>query len=188
MKWIGKRISFVDDKTKTTIVIYPEEATFLKGLMGAWMFMWLIAGATVIWSFTAFDFTDQEVIILVVFLSFWFYYSIRVVSSWSWLMWGKELIKIDKVAITYKKSIRKYGKAIPYYIENVKEMRMDVPNDNSLQSVWEKSIWTKGGERFEFDYMGKIIRFGKKLNRKDAELLFKLMTKRVEGYQKSLKD
>lgn len=187
MKWIGKRISFIDDKSKTTIVIYPQDAPIMKALMGAWMAMWLVIGGIVIWSFTVFELTNQEVIILVIFLSFWFYYAIQVIRSWAWLMWGKELIKIDQVAFTYKKSVRNYGKASAYYIENIKEMKMNMPKENSFQGAWEKSAWSKGGERFDFEYMGKIIRFGRKLDHKDADLLFKLITKRVESFQRKSK-
>lgn len=187
MKWIGTRVSFVDEKTKTTIVIYPQDAPIMKALMGAWMAMWLVIGAIVIWSFTVFELTNQEVIILVIFLSFWFYYSVQVIRSWFWLMWGKELLKIDGVALTYKRSVRKYGKAHTYYIENIKEMKMNMPKENSFQSAWEKSVWSKGGERLEFEYMGKLVRFGKKLEAKDADLLFKLVTKKVENFQRKSK-
>jgi hypothetical protein len=49
MKWIGKRVSFVDDKQKTTIVIYPESNVLIKGIIGAWVAMWMTIGATIIW-------------------------------------------------------------------------------------------------------------------------------------------
>ena len=42
MKWIGQRVSFVDDKGWTTIVIYPEKKPIVTGLMGAWVAMWLV--------------------------------------------------------------------------------------------------------------------------------------------------
>jgi hypothetical protein len=38
----------------------------------------------------------------------------------------------------------------------------------------------KGGEILEFDYMGKVIRFGRKIDEKDAKLLFNLISKRIE--------
>ena len=47
MKWIGKRISFVDDKLKTTIVIRPVDNSLVKGLMGAWVGMWMAIGFVV---------------------------------------------------------------------------------------------------------------------------------------------
>ena len=116
MKWIGERISFVDDKNKTTIVIYPENITWVKGAMGAWVAMWFTIGAAVVWSYFTFDLNEQEEIIIYVFMSFWAYYAVRVTRSFMWMMWGKELIKIDEVAFYYKRSIRKYGKSVPYYL------------------------------------------------------------------------
>lgn len=187
MKWIGKRISFVDDKDKTTVVIYPEDVTWVKGAMGAWVAMWLTAGATVIWSFFNFEFTDQETIILIVFLVFWAYYAIRVSRSFFWLMWGKELVKIDEVSLSYKRSVKKYGKAHVYYLENIAKMRLHKPKERSLQSAWERSPWIKGGERLEFDHMGKTIRLGRKLNEKDAEQLFKFLAKKIEQRVRKLK-
>lgn len=180
MKWIGERISFVEDKTKTTVVIEPQDISWVKMLMGGWVFMWIMIGISMcVWYFTrAHD--QQETIAVVVFMSFWTYFAIRVTRSWMWLMWGKELIKIDEVSMTYKRSIRKYGRATPYYLENIMKMRLSQPKENSFQAAWEKSPWIVGGERIEFDYMGKIVRFGRKLNEKDAELLFKYLTKRIE--------
>ena len=187
MKWIGERISFVDDKNKSTIVIYPENVTWLKAVLGAWVGMWFAIGATVAWSLFVMTFTEQETIILIVFLTFWSYYAFRVTRSFFWLLWGKELIKIDEVSLTYKKSIKKYGKAAPYYLENISKIRVFQPKERSIQSAWEKSPWIRGGERIEFDYMGKVIRFGKKLNEKDTTLLFKYVTKKMDDRLRKLK-
>lgn len=180
MKWIGERISFVDEKQRTTIVIQPNQVTWVNGLMGAWFAMWMAIGATMTWAYFNLNLTDQESLILVVFMVFWLYYAVRVGRSFFWLMWGKELIKIDEVSLSYKKSIKSYGKATQYYLENIHKIRMFHPKERSFQTAWESSPWVRGGERLEFDYMGKVIRFGRKLDKQDAELLFKLVTKRVE--------
>lgn len=187
MKWIGERISFVDDKDKTTIVIYPENITWVKGLIGAWVSMWYVIGATVIWSLFFFQLTQQEQIILIIFLSFWLYYAVRVTRSFFWLLWGKELIKIDEVGLTYKRSIRNYGKAAVFYLENIAKIRVHQPKQKSIQFAWELSPWIKGAERIEFDYLGKEYRFGRKINPKDTELLFKLVTKRIQDRVKKTK-
>lgn len=180
MKWIGKRVSFVDDKQKTTIVIYPESHVLVKGLLGAWVAMWLTIGSTIIWSYFNLKLTDQENIIIYIFLTFWAYYAVKVFRSFAWLMWGKELIKIDETALFYKKSVKRYGKSVPYYFENIQKMSLFIPKDKSLQASWEASPWVRGGERIEFEYFGKMIRFARKLNEKDAKLLFSLVTKKIE--------
>ena len=180
MKWIGKRVSFVDDKQKTTIVIYPESNVLIKGIIGAWVAMWMTIGATIIWSYFSLKLTNQENIIIYIFMTFWVYYAVKVFRSFAWLMWGKELIKIDETALFYKKSVKKYGKSVPYYFENIQKMSLFIPRDKSLQASWEASPWVRGGERIEFEYFGKMIRFARKLNEKDAKLLFSLVTKKIE--------
>ena len=59
-------------------------------------------------------------------------------------------------------------------------MRGHEPKERSFQAAWEKSPWIVGGERLEFDYFGKQVKIGLKLDAKDAELLFKLMSKRLD--------
>lgn len=179
MKWIGERISFVDDKTKTTIVIEPEKNFWINGLMGAWLAMWYVIGGVVCWSFFTLDLKKQESIILVVFISFWIYYAVKVTRSFLWLMYGKELIKIDETSFHFKKSIKSFGKSTPFYFENIKNLSLRIPEKNSIQSVWESSPWVNGGERLIFDYFGKEISFGRKLNEKDAKLLYNLVNKRI---------
>ena len=179
MKWIGKRISFEEDKQKSTIIIYPEDNTWVKALMGAWVGMWFAIGAIVIWALFVLPLSDQEKIITAIFLSFWAYYAYKVARSFFWILWGKELVKIDEVAVYYKKSIKGYGKSTPYYLENIHKLSIEQPKERSLQAAWEKSPWIVGGGRIEFDYLGKLIKFGKKLNEKDTQLLYTLLSKRI---------
>jgi hypothetical protein len=179
MKWIGERISFVDENNKTTIVILPDKKFWINGVMGAWLAMWYTIGIVVIWSLNALSLSKQEKIILFVFLSFWVYYAFKVSRSFLWLLYGKELIKIDEASFHFKKSIKSYGKSVPYYFENMRNFSLKIPEANSIQVVWEASPWVGGGERLTFEYFGKEIRFGRKLNEKDAKLLFNLVNKRI---------
>lgn len=188
MKWIGNRISFVDDKHRTTIVIYSESQTWIKALMGAWVAMWLVIGATVVWSYFTFTLTDQEKLIIWIFMTFWTYYAIRVSRSFFWLLWGKELIKIDEAAFHFKRSIKNFGRSTPYYHENINKITLQQPKERSLQTVWEASPWIQGGERIEFEYQNRIVRFGRKLDEKDAKLLFNLITKRIEERMRKIRD
>lgn len=188
MKWIGERTSFVDDKNKTTIVISPENIGWQKPLMGAWFSMWLTIGIVMIWAFVTLKLSQQEQLIVVVFMVFWLYYAYRVGKQFFWLLWGKEFIKINEAGIHLKKGIKKYGKAHTYFLENISKMRMHEVEQTSIQAIWEKSVWIKGGERLEFDYMGKVIRFGRKLNEKDSKLLFQLVSKRIEEQLRRKRD
>lgn len=180
MKLIGERISFNNTKEKFTVVIQPEKNGLVNSLMGAWLSMWLTIGVVVMWSLNVLKLKEQEQIILYVFLVFWFYYAFRVTRSFLWLLYGKELVKIDEVSLTIKKSIKNYGQSIPYYFENIKNIKFEMPESNSMQSLWESSPWINGGERLNFEYFDKEVRFGRKLNEKESQLLLNLIIKQLK--------
>lgn len=191
MKWIGKRISYVDNDTKTTIVITPENVGFYKAMIGAWFAMWTVIGITMIWAWNTFEMKptvrDTLSIMFLIFMLFWAYYLIRVGRMFFWLLYGSENLKLDKIALTIKTSIKGYGKARQFYLENIQKVRINMPKEGSFQATWENSPWIRGGERLEFDYMGKTIRFGRKLNEQEAKQLFQLLTKKVEDHLKKRK-
>ena len=184
MKSIGQRITFVDHANKTTIVIGPEKKFLVNLMMGGWLAMWYVIGITLVWAFNSLKLTGQEQIIIVVSLVFWFYYAFRVTKAFLWLQYGKEKIKIDEVGLHLKKSISNYGKATVYYHENIKQINLIFPAPNSIQSVWESSPWINGGERVQFEYLNKTIRFGKKIDPKDANVLLSLLVKRSREFIK----
>ncbi|MGV3612603.1 MAG: hypothetical protein ACO1N0_16715 [Fluviicola sp.] len=199
MKWIGNRISYLDDQNKTTFIITPEQIGVVKALMGAWCFMWFAIGATIIWAWLSgniygFDEVSQKsldlkerqqlLLITIIFLVFWAYYFVRVGRTFLWIMYGREYLKVDKISLSLKTSIGTYGKAKEYYLENIKKIRVSVPKENSFQAAWENSPWIRGGERIEFEYLGKTIRLGRKLNPQDSKLLFQLLTNRIESHLK----
>jgi len=102
MTVISERISFVDHDAKTTIVILPKKESWVIALMGAWLGMWVSIGIITFWALLILKLTQQEQIILAVFLSFWTYYAYRVGRSFLWLLWGQERIKIDEIVYILK--------------------------------------------------------------------------------------
>ncbi len=184
MKWIGERISFVDDKEKTTIIIVPERSNFVNALMGAWLAMWLTIGITLIWALFALELTKEEMLMTGVILALWLFYLVRVTRQFIWLLWGKEMLKLNKHGLAYKKDVKGYGKAILYYYDNMADIEIYVPKTKSLQYVWEKSPWIRGGERLQFEYTGKFVRFGRKLEEKEVKLLYQLLASKRHEYSK----
>jgi hypothetical protein len=184
MNWIGERISVVDHSTKTTIVILPHKSAWAISLMGAWLAMWLTIGFTTLWYLFNFTLTQKESVIVTVFMIFWFYYAFRVSKSFLWLLKGKEKIKVDEIGVHIKKAIFNYGKSRVYYFENIKGLEFNLPKEKSFQTVWEASPWINGAERFQFEYFGKMARFGNKLNEKEAKLLSQVLEKRMRKFSK----
>ncbi|MEJ6686136.1 MAG: hypothetical protein QNK70_02515 [Crocinitomicaceae bacterium] len=184
MKKIGDRISFEDSKFKTTVVIIPERNHFVNMLMGAWLGMWYCIGAVVIWSLFHLVLLEQERIILYIFLLFWCYYAFRISKSYLWLLFGKELLKLNKDAFFIKRSFFRYGKLTPYYYDNIADFHFEIPEGRTIQAIWESSPWVSGGERFEFEYFGKVKKFGRKLNQRDSKLLSNLLISKIKSFSK----
>jgi hypothetical protein len=63
-------------------------------------------------------------------------------------------------------------------------MSYEIPEQGSIQSIWESSPWVNGAERFSFDYFQKKITFGRKLSEKEAKVLSQLITKKIQENSK----
>lgn len=187
MKWIGEQISFHEEGNISSFVIFPRKKTWLISLMGAWSAMWLTIGITMIWAYFALSLTQTEKIIVVVFLSFWLFYAYQILRAFTWMMGGKEMLRFTPERMIYKRSYYGYGKAHPIFYENIDKITLHLPSEKSIQQAWENAPWTVGGERLEFKQIGKTFKLGRKLNEKDAQTLYQMITKRVEQAQRRAK-
>ena len=184
MKWIGQRISFVDKKEYLTIVIYPPKIGFKRILIFAWTLMWYAVGALV-FSQLFEDYSEKERVYIIVFLSFWAYYAVRVTRTLLYLYFSREYIKLDETALRIKRATGKYGVVKQYFIENVTKFHVSELKERSFQAIYEDSPWVRGTDKIQFEYLGKNVSFGRKLNEKDAELLFKLLVKKIDKFLRS---
>lgn len=181
MKWIGERISFVDNKEKLTVVIYPPNIGIKYKLLITWSVFWLAIGIYVT-SQLAYVTNQKEQITIIIFLSFWLYFAVRVGKTLIYLTWGREYLKIDKEGLHIKIATGKYGRSKRYFFENLQRFDVIEMKETSFQAVYESSAWVKGSNKISFDYLDKIQTFGRKLNEKDTILLYKLMLKKVEQF------
>jgi hypothetical protein len=114
MKWIGKRISCVDEKDKSTIVIYPEKSAWKNSLLLAWVTVWLLIGIYICFELTK-GYTRDQKLVLVVFMSFWVYFAYRIGKATLWQFYGKELIRIDAISLTYKNQLQNTARQLPIF-------------------------------------------------------------------------
>lgn len=178
---MSERISFVDHKESLTFVIYPPKIGFKRILILIWVILWYGVGGVVI-SQLFLDYPEDEKIMLIIFLSFWMYFAYRVSRTLIYLFWGREYIKLDQNALRVKKATGKFGSAKQYFIENIAKFKQHEVKENSFQAAFENSPWVKGFDKLQFEYQGKNISFGRKLTDKEAQLMFKLITKRIEQF------
>jgi hypothetical protein len=71
-----------------------------------------------------------------------------------------------------------------YYYANIKDFSFEIPEKRTIKGVWESSPWVNGGERFAFEYFGKVKRFGRKLDEREAKLLNNLLQSKMKLFSK----
>ncbi|MCB0478941.1 MAG: hypothetical protein KDC84_12290 [Crocinitomicaceae bacterium] len=179
MKKIGERITFEDQKGFTTIVIAPASVDWKNAMLFGWVIAWTYVGVYIAYNFIAGLFSDDQQIYFAAFMVFWFYFEFRSIKSLLWIKYGKELIKIDEEYLVFKKSIKSYGKANKFFLENIKKFEEIENNDSKWIKAFENSYWELGKETMQFEVMGKKVKFGRKLNEQDVKLLFKVIEKRL---------
>ena len=179
MKSIGERISIKSSAEQATIVISSTIASWKEALMAAWLVCWLIC----LGFFFAETFKpqpNQQLIILFVIIVFMIYYALRIGKAFAWRRVGMEYIKLTDEALTYKRSIRKFGKAHVFYLENIQDLAIVTKEDGSITKALENSFWVLGGERISFKYFDRTIRIGIQLSDNDAEEFAKWLNQRIK--------
>lgn len=187
MKKIGERITFEDHKGFTTIIIKPPSVDWKNSMLFAWVLAWTYVGVYIAYNFIAGYFDADQKIYFSAFLVFWFYFEYRSIKSLIWIRYGKELIKIDDQYLTFKKSIKSYGKAKKYFLENIKKFSEIESTDSKWIKAFENSYWELGKESLQFEAMGDTVKFGRKLDDKETKLLFKVIEKRLNQKLKKKK-
>ena len=191
-KLIGDRISVEDDQNKTTIVIYPVRNKLKEFLLTFWVLGFTFVGLVMVYllmfgledvAIKAEDIQDareKQRVYLAVFISFWLFFEYKIVKALLWYKFGKELLSIDEVALSIKKSTFKYGKSNRYFFENIKKFSLIEQKTTSFNHFFENSYWSIGTDSMDFEYFGKVKPFGRRLDEKTAKILLKLIDDRVK--------
>ncbi len=198
-KWIGDRISYIDERQHCTIVIHPKRKKWKESILFAWLIGYTLVGVYMIYLlFFGMDTIDnsqlegdpQEILrnqqlYLTIFIAFWLYFEYKVVRGFLWLISGKELIKISKDELIVKESIFTYGKSHRYFSSNLKSFEMIEQKTFSFGFDYENAFWRKGTNSLIFDINGKSVGFAKKIDEKEANLLMRLIKDRIKKLNKS---
>jgi hypothetical protein len=197
-KFIGERISTEDHPKSTTIVIRPKRVLWKEIVLGFWLAGFTFAGLYVIYllvfggmdtlqvgeNFDE-DIRKQQIIYLIVFTAFWVLFEYVTVKAFFWIIFGKELVMIDTEALSIKKSILGYGKSHRFFFENIKKVSYEKPDSLSLNTFLDNSYWSTGTEVMKVEHKGKTKSFGRKLDDKDAKLLYRFIGDRMKKWRKA---
>ena len=155
MKLIGDRVSYKIHEDYSTIVISTNIDKWKETLLLTWLVGWTICGSVFFYFLFAGDFVKEEKLMLLVMCVFWLFFQIRIGKVYLWRKSGMEFIKIDKDIMTIKRSIRGFGKAIPYQLGRIKNVQGLELNPKGFSKSMNDSFWVIGQGTVRFFYNEK---------------------------------
>jgi len=188
MKLIGDRVSYKVHEDYSTIVISTNIDKWKETILLTWLLGWTICGSVFFYFLFAGDLTREEKLMLLVMCIFWLFFEIRIGKTYLWRKSGMEFIRIDKDLMTIKKSIKGFGKAIPYQLGRIKNVQGLEVNPKGFSKAMNDSFWVIGQGTVRFFYNEKEVRFGSQLGTKDAEKLARAVKKFVREYAQKSSD
>jgi hypothetical protein len=175
IKFISERVSYRKTPEELTIVITGKIEKSKETLLLTWLLAWSFCGIYIFIQLFL-DYSREEKLYFIVFLSFWFFFEYKILKAFRWRKWGKEYIRKSIDLLTIKKSITDYAKADEYFIENIKNLTFIEKNKTNFLNQLENSFWVIGDDKISFDYQGKTICFGMQLTEKEVNSILKLLT------------
>lgn len=185
IKVISDKVSFQDTSEFLNVIILGRIERWKESLLVAWCVAWVFCGGIVLTEFIGSSDRDARMIFLV-FMSFWAYFLFVILRITLYRRGGNELIRIAPDGLTLKRSYFTYGKSRTYHLENIKSFQKIELPERSISSSFENTWWVLGGQKLGFEYQGKFVKFAMQISKKDQEVLFNLINKKIRGYQKMM--
>ena len=79
----------------------------------------------------------------------------------------------------YKRSWGSYGSAVSYDLDTIKDLGLVNLSGKSFARSYQNAFWTVGGEQIGFEYLGKKVVIGLRLEEKDAKKVVKLIGRKT---------
>jgi hypothetical protein len=176
---IGKRASFARKEDELSLVIASSEDKRKAKIIGAILFLWLLGGAYVIYSY--FGLTAQNAkIMTLVWLGFWVYFAYIMGKAFLWQWGGREIIKVREGKFYYKRDVNGRGWVHHYPVDVISKMRPTEDKTPSWISKFGGDYWSVDCDSMSFPYQGKEITFGYRLTDTEKEKIRKLLIKEVK--------
>lgn len=170
MKVIGKRISILNKEKLLSIVILPTTENNKVGLMLLWLLAWTACGLIVFLNY--FKLKDQnEKLFVIIYLSFWLYFEFKIMRAFLWKKWGKEKVWVQNGLLHYQREVNGKGKIKEFNPDLITDLKLIEINEGRFVDFINQSFWIKGGERLEFAYQGKAIRFAMQVSTEEARVI-----------------
>jgi len=172
MKILGERISILKKPNVLSIIILATNDRKKLVLMFLWLLAWSVCGVIVLVNYFQIS-NEKSKLFLIIYLSFWAYFEVSIIRAFIWRKYGKEKIWIKDGVLHYQKEINGKGKIREYTLELIRDFKiLDVRPSNLVDSL-NQSFWVRGGERLEFQYQSKTLRFAMQVQDEQARTLFR---------------
>ena len=93
---------------------------------------------------------------------------------------GVEHIRLSNNFLDYKRAFGNYGRVISYDLENIKNLGKVNYDDKTWAKIYNDAFWTIGGETLGFEYLGKKVGLGFKMDEAQVNKLLKQLSKAVQ--------
>ncbi len=178
IKSISKRASFVENENELSIVISSALDRQKARNIGIILGLWLIGGIVIGVNYFRIDDHNTKLFILV-WLAFWCYFSYVIGKAFLWQYNGKELIKVRDGKLIYKKDVSGRGFVLDYEIAEMKDLRKYGEKSPEWIKRFGGDYWSVDCDSIAFDYQGKEIPLGYKLNEFEQGEILKLLKTKI---------
>ena len=184
MENVSERVSVDRHDGRLSVVISARLPKNKEALLVAWFLCWLLIGAYMFYARTKLPEGEPMRQYLLGFLAFWLYFAVKVGRVVLWRLKGFELWRLKDGILTFKDSLFSYGKATPYFVENIQQLGALKIDRTSLKYHLNDSFWTIGGERLGFEHLGRKVIFGKGLNEDEARRVLSVLQEALKNARK----
>lgn len=178
MRLISDRIS-IDETNNFSVVILGKIERWKESLLLFWVLAWTFCGMV----FLTYFFGDTPYhydLAMLILLSFWAYFEVRIVKVFFWRRKGFEQIQFKETVISIRNSLFTTGKERLYNIEGIDAFyALENPTRNFF-AFMEDSFWVIGGDRIYFDYFGKKVVFAKQMNPEETKKMLQVLNGKLK--------
>lgn len=189
MRLISDRIS-IDETKNFSIVILGKVERWKESLLLFWVLAWTFCGLV----FLSYFFGDTPYhhdLSMLIMISFWTYFEVRIVKVFFWRRKGFEQIKFKDSALTITNSLFTKGKEKVYTLDGINTFDALPDSSKNFFSFMEDSFWVIGGDRIYFDYFGKKVVFAKQISAEETKKLLQVLNGKLKlskkEYRKRMK-
>ena len=145
------------------IAIIPDTKAWQKAALAIWSGVWTFTGVIGMVGMLK-EASQEAMTFLLVFFAFWAYFLFYALRSLIWHRVGAEYIRISDENMDYKRSWGSYGTVRSYDLTTMKNLGMVNYEDKKFARSYSQAFWTIGGEMIGFDYLGRKVALGFKLD------------------------